>query len=308
MRNPRVAGAPISWGVCEAPGWGLQLDADDVLAELRSAGYVATEAGPDDFIAASGGVLASRLATAELDLAGAFIPVSLHDAAARERSVVSFDAAIDRIERFPDAVACLAVLGARADYEAREVLDDDGWKRTLAGLDELAARAAARGVTCVVHPHVGTVVERSEDVDRVLDGSAIGLCLDTGHLMLGGVDPLELARRVAGRIAHVHLKDVDHLRAERWRAGRSPSYHASVADGMYVALGTGDACVADVIDALAGSGYDGWYVLERDAVLDPSGGRDRDARVGSAERDRTWVEGRIAATGSTTDATSGARR
>lgn len=297
---PRIAGAPISWGVCEAPGWGDQLDAPRVLQELRDAGYLATEAGPDDFLAVEPRALREHLASHALELAGAFVPVVLHDADARERSYAQLDAVLDRLEAFPSAVANLAVLGDRADYEAREVLDDEGWTRVLAGLDALAARAAARGVTCAVHPHVGTVVERGEDVDRVLDGSSIGLCLDTGHLLLGGIDPLELVRRSAARIAHVHLKDVDEALAFRWRAGEA-SYHASVTAGMYVPLGHGDAHVGAVVDELVRRDYDGWLVIERDTVLDdPHDGTGGDARVATAERDRRWVETRIAATRATT--------
>lgn len=48
-----------------------------------------------------------------------------------------------------------------------------------------------------------------EDVARVLDGSSVPLCLDTGHLFIGGSDPVELAREATARIAHTHLKDVD---------------------------------------------------------------------------------------------------
>ena len=64
-------------------------------------------------------------------------------------------------------------------------------------------------VSAVLHPHVGTMVETRAEVDRVLTGSSIPLCLDTGHLLIGGTDPVELARAVPDRVAHVHLKDVD---------------------------------------------------------------------------------------------------
>ncbi len=295
--GPRIAGAPISWGVCEAPGWGAQLDASTVLAELRAAGYEATEAGPDEYLSMRADDARAQLLEHELELAGAFVPVSLHDRAAHERSVAALDAALDRLAEFPGAIACLAVLGARTDYGAREELDADGWASTLAGLDDLAARAVARGVTCAVHPHVGTVVEQREDVDRVLDGCGIALCLDTGHLLLGGVDPLELARSASDRIVHVHLKDVDIERAARWRDGESPSYHVSVAEGMYVALGDGDARVGDVVDELVRRGYGGWLVLERDTVLRDEEINGRSApteRIAIAEADRRWVEARIA--------------
>ena len=308
----RIAGAPISWGVCEAPGWGAQLEPTRVLQELQAAGYVATEAGPDDFLAHDAAALRTQLAPSGLELAGAFVPVVLHDAEARERTYAQLDAALERLEAFPSAVACLAVLGDRADYEAREVLGAEDWASVLAGLDALAARAKARGVTCVVHPHVGTVVERGEDVDRVLDGSSIGLCLDTGHLLLGGVDPLELVRRSSARIAHVHLKDVDSALAERWRTGAA-SYHSSVEAGMYVPLGEGDAQVGDVVDELVRRSYDGWLVVERDTALpepdddaDVEGGPGTaiDERIAAAARERTWVQERIAAA----RATSGPRR
>ncbi len=41
----RLAGAPISWGVCEVPGWGYQLAADRVLSEMHDAGLTAAELG-----------------------------------------------------------------------------------------------------------------------------------------------------------------------------------------------------------------------------------------------------------------------
>ena len=43
----KIAAAPISWGVCEVPGWGHQLGADRVLSEMRAAGLSATELGPE---------------------------------------------------------------------------------------------------------------------------------------------------------------------------------------------------------------------------------------------------------------------
>ena len=46
----RIAAAPISWGICEVPGWGYQLEPDRVLTEMRGAGLTATELGPDGFL------------------------------------------------------------------------------------------------------------------------------------------------------------------------------------------------------------------------------------------------------------------
>ena len=109
------------------------------------------------------------------------------------------------------------------------------------------------------------MVETGDEVQRVLEGSAISLCLDTGHLLIGGTDPAELA---AGpeRIAHVHLKDVDAA----WRRVRvgELTYTEAVRAGMYRPLGTGDVDVAGIVRHLEAPGYDGWYVLEQDTILD----------------------------------------
>jgi inosose dehydratase len=118
----------------------------------------------------------------------------------------------------------------------------------------------------VLHPHVGTVVETGEEVRRVLDGSSISLCLDTGHLLIGGTDPATLAAQAPERIAHVHFKDVDARLARRVKDGRL-TYTQGVRDGMYRPLGSGDVDVPAIVGSLRARGYDGWYVLEQDTIL-----------------------------------------
>jgi inosose dehydratase len=92
------------------------------------------------------------------------------------------------------------------------------------------------------------------------------LCLDTGHLLIGGTDPAELARQVPHRIAHTHMKDVDLGLARQVQSGRR-TYTEAVRDGMYRPLGSGDVDVAAIVGHLRGHGYDGWYVLEQDTIL-----------------------------------------
>jgi inosose dehydratase len=118
----------------------------------------------------------------------------------------------------------------------------------------------------VLHPHVGTMIENGPEVRRVLDQSSICLCLDTGHLLIGGTDPAELTRQAPDRIAHTHLKDVDRRIAAEVRSGRL-SYTEAVRKGMYRPLGAGDVDVEAIVGQLSARGYDGWYVLEQDAIL-----------------------------------------
>lgn len=260
----RIAGAPISWGVCEVPGWGAQLPPARVLAEMREAGLAATEFGPEGFLPDTPEEKAALLDSYGLHAVGGFVPVVLHDADLDPMPDVA--RALDAFTATGAGTLVLAAVTGRDGYDARPELDVAAWNRLLANLDRIAARAAARGVTATLHPHVGTIVETSAEVDRVLDGSGIALCLDTGHLLVGGADPVALAERVPDRIAHAHLKDVDGAAAEAVRTGRR-AYADAVRDGMFRPLGAGDIDIRRVVRALDGAGYDGWYVLEQDVML-----------------------------------------
>jgi inosose dehydratase len=259
-----IAGAPISWGVCEVPGWGYQLPPDRVLAEMQQMGLAATEFGPDGFLPADPALMAQFLASHHLTAVGGFTPVVLHEpghdpAPEIDRLLGGYDAA-------HAGVLVLSAATGRDGYDTRPDLDDAGWKTLLANLDRLAALAAARGVRAVLHPHVGTMIERGEEVQRVLAGSAISLCLDTGHLLIGGTDPAELTRQAPERVAHTHFKDVNDQIAAQVRSGRL-TYTEGVSRGMYRPLGSGDVDFAAIVSHLRGRDYDGWYVLEQDTIL-----------------------------------------
>jgi len=260
----RIAGAPISWGVCEVPGWGYQLPADQVLRQMNELGLAATELGPDGFLPADPDQLARTLAAHHLRAVGGFTPFVLHRA-----DVDPMTELARLLPGFLAARAGVMVLSADSGltgYDCRPDLDDDGWDLLLRNLDRVAAHAAEHGIRAVLHPHVGTMVETGTDVRRVLAGSAVSLCLDTGHLLIGGTDPAVLAGEVPDRIAHTHLKDVDLTYARKVQDGRL-TYTEAVREGMYRPLGQGDVDIAAIVGHLQGDGYDGWYVLEQDTVL-----------------------------------------
>ncbi len=259
MLLDRLAGAPISWGVCEVPGWGHQLTPDRVLAEMHAAGLAATEFGPDGFLPANP---ADLLAEYGLSAVGGFVPVILHG----DDPMTPVHTALDTFTAAGATTLVLAADTGATGYDQRVELDDRQWRRILSTLDRIRDVAGERGITATLHPHVGTVVERADDVARVLDGCGIALCLDTGHLMIGGSDPAKLAAEVPDRIAHTHLKDVDATMAALVRDGKI-AYSAAVAEGMYRPLGQGDANIAAIIGTLTAAGYAGWYVLEQDTVL-----------------------------------------
>jgi inosose dehydratase len=260
----RVAGAPISWGVCEVPGWGHQMNPDRVLREMREVGLTATELGSEGFLPATPEGKAETLAEHGLHGLGNFTPVVLHDPDHDPETEVS--RVLDGFEAVGARVLVLSAITGLRGYDARPELDADGWTRLFGNLNRLTEIAADRGVTAVLHPHVGTMVETGDDVQRVLEGSSIALCLDTGHMLIGGSDPLAVTRQAPERIAHTHLKDVDHGLAKRVQS-KELTYTDAVKDGMYKPLGQGDVDIAGVVSHLEAHGYDGWYVLEQDAVL-----------------------------------------
>ena len=261
----RVAAAPISWGVCEVPGWGLQLEPDRVLAEMRSLGIAATEAGPDGYLGADVDAARALLERHGLELVGGFLPVVLHDPAQLEASLAKVRQKAAFFAALGAGFLCSAAV-VDDGWSPRIELDTAQWDHLLRALPLVDAAAAEHGVRHVLHPHWRTLVERDADVRRVLDDSSVQICLDTGHLVLGGSSPLEIAESFPGRIAHVHLKDVRETVAVRLRSGELELIEA-VREGLFQPLGAGDVEVDDVVDELERSGYAGWYVLEQDTAV-----------------------------------------
>ena len=243
------------------------MSADRVLGEAASLGLSAIEAGPEGFLPREPAEASRVLEGYGLRLVGGFVPVVLHSAEAREAEL---DTVEQQAKLFAAAGADVLILAASTDqdgYEETIELDDDSWKElfeSLASVEELGARY---GLTVAMHPHFGTAIERPHHVRRFLEGCETGLCLDTGHLMVGGGDPVEVAELAADRVRIVHLKDVDRRLAERVAAGEL-GYEEAVRQRVFLPLGDGDVDTERVIEVLQKAGYQGWYVLEQDIMLD----------------------------------------
>jgi inosose dehydratase len=261
----RVAAAPISWGICEAPGWGPQLPVDRVLAEMRQLGITASEQGALGWLPSDPAAQRAKLDEYGMRLLGGFVAVVLHDPAQRDEQL----AEVDRI-----AVA-MATAGGQffvscpvpaLDDWHHPALSDDGWDELLANLGRVDEICAEHGLTQVVHPHLYTLIETAEDFQRFLDGCSAKFCFDTGHLTIGGADVVAIARQQFDRIGIVHLKDVDAEVARRERAGELTLMAATEA-GLFPSIGDGMVRIAEVVEALESQGYDGWYVMETDVFL-----------------------------------------
>jgi inosose dehydratase len=260
----RIAGAPISWGLCEVPGWGHQLEPQRVLSEMEGLGLVATEFGPPGFLDGDAKSRVAQLAAHGLAAVGGFHVAVLHDPG--HDPVPGVDAFIDECLAAKAGMVVLAAGTGRDGYDARPELDESGWGTLLGNLDRIVDHARSRGVEASLHPHMGTMVETGPETERVLSGSRIGLCLDTGHLAAAGADPAAIVAAHPARVRHVHLKDVDSALAARVVGGEL-TFAEAVRAGLFVPLGTGSVDIAGIVAGLEGAGYAGWYVLEQDVML-----------------------------------------
>jgi inosose dehydratase len=261
----RVAAAPISWGICEVPGWGFQLDPDRVLGEMRDIGFTSTDLGAAGWLPTDPAGLREILDRHQLRLLGAFVPLVLHDP----------DQADEARRATRDATALLADAGGShfvtapvttLDWGPRQPLGTPAWDHLVRMLDEVEAVCRDRGLRQVLHQHAGTVVQDGDELDLVLERSPVQVVLDTGHLAVGGVDAAEFARRHPDRVGLVHLKDGVRSIAARYLSGEL-SWVQAVQAGLFRPLGEGELPIADTIRALEAAGYDGWYVLEQDVAL-----------------------------------------
>lgn len=262
----RLACAPISWGVIEIPDWGYQMEPDAVLREAAELGVKATEAGPEGFLPDDPAEMSEKLSAHCLGLVGGFVPVVLHDRDLRDEQLAVVER---RAEFFAAAGGTTVVLAAAtqsASYEEVVEMDEGQWSELFDNLARAEEISARHGLEVTLHSHYGTVVETDEQLWRFLDGCDTGLCLDTGHLAIGGSDPVEVARQAGERVNHVHLKDVK-LELARRMAKRELGFKEACQREAFRPLGDGDVDVGRVIEHLEGSGYDGWYVFEQDCYV-----------------------------------------
>jgi inosose dehydratase len=148
------------------------------------------------------------------------------------------------------------------------------WKRYCDQLSALADEMADKGLAMAVHHHMGTAIESSDDIDRLMDGTrpSVGLLLDTGHLTFAGGDPVKTARKHIARINHVHCKDIRGYTLEACRR-RDVSFSHAVVSGIFTVPGDGIVDYPKVFAVLAKGGYSGWIVQEAEQdprAADPS--------------------------------------
>ena len=275
----QTANAPVSYGVfaLARPELVPLPDGERLLELVSEAGYDGIDLGPHGYFG-TGQALVDNLAAHGLTLCGGWIDLPF--AGADDAFGAAFAAMLPVLDDF--ALAATQQAGASpkptiADSGSPErkahpggsvelELDAEAWTVFVARLDRVQQEVQRRGLEPTFHHHASTYIETPREIERFLSDTTMELTLDSGHLLVGGGDPLTGLREWRSRINHIHLKDVD-ISVLAQAAGSANLVRDLWEKRMFVPLGDGDLDIAAFMAELLGSGYDQWLVVEQDVVL-----------------------------------------
>ena len=255
----KIGNAPVSYGAFEVtvgkhegvPG------ADQVLDAVQAAGYGGIDLGPVGYLGLGAG-LRDALGSRGLLLCGGYVEIDVTAAGSEDAGLAELSAVCDQCDAVSDGVE--PVLRPRPTVALIGSPDaDDRLTRIKVVVSEVVSRCAGRGYEAVLHNEVGTQLAGQDDIVGVLESTSAALCLDTGHLIAAGGDPLAILGGWRDRVSHVHLKDSSS-------AGPFTEAMRLWEGDVFCPLGAGVGRVDEVLDALRAGGYDGWIVIEQDVL------------------------------------------
>lgn len=272
----RFASAPVSWGVQDDPGPAWKQPYEQILQEIVSAGYTGTELGPYGFFPPDPAVLNKTLQRFGLTMLSSFVPVPITEPS-RGENVIEH---VRKVGKLLSALgAQLLVLADCQTPQRREIagrVPVDGsksltpaqWKHVGEVIRQVEQCAAEFGLRVVFHPHVATFVETPREVECLFDaltGASVGLCLDTGHCVYGGGDPVDEARKYRTVLQYVHIKDIDaRVLGEARR--QKLNFEQAIGAGVFSRIGDGCIDFDAFFRCLAESRYSGWAIVEQDVI------------------------------------------
>jgi inosose dehydratase len=238
-----VVGAPAGVTSVKDLYYKTNGDTESALRDIAGAGYAGTELFDGNLVDFQDDPdrLLGWLADTGLELVSVYTGANFIFPGILEEELVKIRRAAALAARFG---AHRLVLGGGAQRAGGPAEDD--FAALARGLDIAADIAAENGLDASYHPHLGTLVESPDALERVMDLSRINFCPDTAHLAAGGGDPAALIRQYSDRLAHVHLKDLD------------------VAATRFLPLGEGDLDFPEILRAIRETGYDSWLMVELD--------------------------------------------
>jgi len=272
-----IANAPCSWGVDFADG-PANPDWRRVLDDVKTAGYKAVDLGPVGYFPVDISRLSDELVARGLRLSagGLFDPltssIAFEDIVTKTKRTCKILKALDAPRLvIIDCVSPERGATAGRSSVARRLSSDD-WKAMMGRITQIASIAREEyGVGSTLHAHAGCFIEFEDEIDRAMDdlpAELVGLCVDTGHSVYAGIDPIALIRRYRCRVRHLHLKTIDKPIYDACLADGT-DFFSAIARGIFCPLGRGVVDFRAVRDTLAEVGYAGIAVVEQD--VDPTG-------------------------------------
>ena len=275
-KNVFLGIAPIGWCNDDMPELGAENTFKQTVSEMALAGFTGCEIGnkyPSDPVELK----------KQLDLRGMRIASRWFSSFLLTKPYEEVEADFIRELDFLAAVGANRINVSEQSYSIqgkvdvpiltgghKYVMNDAEWDRFCDGLNKLGRVARERGFKLCFHHHMGTVVQTSEETDRMMantDPDCVFLCYDTGHFTFAGEDPLAMLKKYVDRVGHVHLKDmrldvVAQVREQNW------SFLQAVRAGAFTVPGDGNVNFDPVFQVLSDAGYRGWLLVE--AEQDPA--------------------------------------
>lgn len=263
----RLAVSPVCWGISDVPGWGHQLTPERVLSEAVAVGEGAITAGPPGFLPDRSDQAKPLLRRHRLTLVAGQVDAILHHHDIRGSELAHIDGHAQWLSALGAETLVLSAIPQRAGGAHQGiVLSNAEWAHLLHSIGSVQHVCSRHRLRLAVQPRFGSTIQGPEDIERLLVGSEAGLCLDLGHLVLAGADPIEMLELAGGRIHHVQLNDLDPELTEQVR-DHAADYADAVSMGLFKPLGEGNAHVDRVVEALRNARYRGWYILRQETRL-----------------------------------------
>lgn len=276
LPDARIGTVPILWNNVDVEELRLGTSADTILDEIARLGYEGTQLGlgfPE------GAELRQALAKRGLQLAEVYAALP---ATAAGPDGTALEVGRERLRLLHDGggeVLCVALDGCpeREDFAGRASdadtprFTDAGWRDLTEVLLRLADETIRAGHRLAFHPHAATFIETPDEVERLVSmtDERVGICLDVGHYLVGGGDPVAALQRLADRVTHVHLKDVDQGILDALRSGALTGFGRAIRARVFTELGAGLLDLSGCLRALAGRHYAGWLMVEQDSCWGP---------------------------------------
>lgn len=272
-----IGTVPILWNNVDIEELRLGTDAATILDEIERTGFEGTQLGlgfPE------GNELARELAARGLRLAEVYASLPATADGPTADALAIGREQLGLLHAAGGDVLCVALdlspgrreAAGRAGADGTPRFSPAAWETLVAVVNELAREAIALGHRAAFHPHAGTFIETPEEVAALAeqtDATLMGICLDVGHYLVGGGDPVAALRSLGPRVTHVHLKDVDPEVLARLRSGGLDGFTGAVRARLFTELGAGILDLPGVLEALVDRDYDGWLMIEQDSCWGP---------------------------------------